>query len=60
MRVQTQSFIFLIRKKIMWLKGLTTVTAIWRFDAIAHAAIHQTRPDKFLTRFNTQCAYSET
>ena len=39
---------------------LTAVTAIWRFDAITHAAIHQTRPDKFLTRFNTQCAYSET
>ena len=42
------------------LNPLTAVTAIWRFDAITHAAIHQTRPDKFLTRFDTQCAYSET
>ena len=38
---------------------LTDVTAIWWFDAITHVAIHQTRPDKF-TRFDTQCAYSET
>ena len=29
-------------------------------DAITHVAIHQTRPDKFLTRFDTQSAYSET
>ena len=36
----------------------TAVAAIWRFDAITHVAIHQTRPDKFLTCFNTQCAYS--
>ena len=39
---------------------LTAVTAIWQFDAITRAAIHQTRPDKFLTCFDTQCAYSET
>ena len=39
---------------------LTAVTTIWWFDAITHAAIHQTRPDKFLTHFDTQCAYSET
>ena len=39
---------------------LTAITAIWRFDAITHAAIHQTRPDKFLTCFNTQCTNSET
>ena len=39
---------------------LTAVTAIWRFGAITHAAIHQTHPDKFLTRFDTQCTYSET
>ena len=39
---------------------LTAVAAKLRFDAITHAAIHQTCPDKFLTRFHTQCAYSET
>ena len=36
---------------------LTAVTAIWWFDVIIHAAIHQIRPDKFLTCFDTQCAY---
>ena len=39
---------------------LTAVTAIWRFDAITHVVIYQTGPDKFLTRFDTQCTYSET
>ena len=33
--------------------------AVWRFDVITHAAIHQTRLDKFLAHFVTQCAYSE-
>ena len=45
---------------IFFFNPLTTLTAIWRFDAITHAAIHQTHPDKFLIRFDTQCAYSET
>ena len=39
---------------------INPLTTVWRFDAITHAAIHQTRPDKFLARFDTQCAYSET
>ena len=39
---------------------LTAVTTTWQFDAITHTAIHQTRLDKFLTRFDTQCACSET
>ena len=33
--------------------------AIWLFDAITCAAIHQTRLDKFLKCFDTQCAYSK-
>ena len=48
------------RKHNRLIDPLTAVTAIWWFDAITHVAIHQTRPDKFLTRFDTQCAYSKT
>ena len=44
----------------MFNNPLTTVTAIWRFDAITHAAIHQTCPDKFLTHFDIQRTYSDT
>ena len=39
---------------------LPAVTTIWRFDVLTHAAIHQTRPDNFPTRFDTQSAYSKT
>ena len=45
--------------KPLIINPLTAVTAIWRFDVITHAAIHQTCLDKFLTSFDTQCAYSK-
>ena len=34
-------------------------TTVWLLNAITHPAIHETRLDKFLTCFDTQCAYSE-
>ena len=52
-------FLLLLPLRIL-INPLTIITTIWWFDAITHAAIHQTRLDEFLTHFVTQCAYSKT